>query len=247
MHKGSDDQPDRNVAKRLFDLFFAAFGLVVLSPVFLLIGLVVGLSDPGPVLFSQERVGQWGKRFRMLKFRSMVTNASRTGLSLTRDGDPRVTRVGRFLRKTKLDELPQLWNVFRGDMSFVGPRPEVPEYVDRYTPEQRKVLSLKPGITDLATLEFRNEEELLSQAKDGALEEGHGEGGEEGRAQRADVGVEEFYVQYCIPRKIELNLAYACRANVWEDFKIILRTLFSCAATRAKPPATGPHPSAAEF
>ena len=125
------------------------------------------------------------------------------GLSVTRDGDARITRIGRFLRKAKLDELPQLWNVFVGDMSFVGPRPEVARYVEHYSAEQKRVLALKPGITDLATLEFRNEEELLSTAAD----------------------TEQFYIKYCVPRKIELNLAYADTASVWEDLKIILRTL----------------------
>ena len=129
MDRSTNNPPDRDVAKRLFDLFFALLGLVVLSPVFLLIALVVKLSDGGPVFFCQERVGQWGKSFRILKFRSMVVNAERKGLSITKGRDPRVTRPGRILRKTKLDELPQLWNVLCGDMSFVGPRPEVPYYV----------------------------------------------------------------------------------------------------------------------
>jgi lipopolysaccharide/colanic/teichoic acid biosynthesis glycosyltransferase len=189
--------------KRLFDLFFSGCGLVVLSPVFLLLAILVKFSDGGPVLFRQQRAGQGGKLFWILKFRSMVANAERLGLSVTKDGDPRVTRIGRFLRKSKLDELPQLWNVFRNDMSLVGPRPEVPRYVARYTREQQRVLTLKPGITDPATLEFRNEEELLLAASD----------------------TERFYLDYCVPRKIELNLAYARRANLWEDTKIILRTI----------------------
>lgn len=189
--------------KRLFDLFFSTLGLIFLSPVFLLLALLVKLSDGGPVFFWQQRVGQGGELFWILKFRSMVLNAERLGLSVTKDGDPRITRIGRFMRKTKLDELPQLWNVWRGEMSLVGPRPEVPRYVAKYTEAQRRVLALKPGITDLATLEFRNEEDLLKTADN----------------------VEEFYMQYCVPRKIELNLAYAQRANLWEDTKIILRTV----------------------
>jgi lipopolysaccharide/colanic/teichoic acid biosynthesis glycosyltransferase len=140
----------------------------------------------------------------------MVVNAEQVGLSVTKEGDPRVTRIGRFMRKTKLDELPQLWNVLRGDMSFVGPRPEVPRYVEKYTTEQKRVLALKPGITDLATLEFRNEEELLRTAAD----------------------TEKFYLEYCVPRKIELNLAYAKTANVREDIKIIIRTLLPQGAGR---------------
>ena len=188
----------------MFDIVFAAFGLLVLSPLFLLLAVAVKLSSRGPVLFRQQRVGQDGRLFCIVKFRSMVVNAEKMGISVTKDGDSRITRVGRFLRKTKADELPQLWNVLRGNMSFVGPRPEVPRYVAHYTAEQRRVLALKPGITDLATLEFRNEEELLRTATD----------------------TEKFYLEYCVPRKIELNLAYADRANLWEDTKIILRTVF---------------------
>jgi lipopolysaccharide/colanic/teichoic acid biosynthesis glycosyltransferase len=191
-------------AKRAFDLFFAIIGLLLLSPVFLLLAMAVKLSDGGTVFYRQQRVGQGGRLFTILKYRSMVANAEKLGLSVTRGGDARITPVGRFLRKTKLDELPQLCNVLVGDMSFVGPRPEVPQYVENYTSEQRRVLDLKPGITDLATLEFRNEEELLRTAAD----------------------TETFYKEQCVPRKIELNLAYAAQANLWEDFKIILRTLF---------------------
>lgn len=189
--------------KRAFDLFFAASGLLFLCPVFLVLAVAVKLSDGGPVFYRQPRVGQGGRLFAILKFRSMVVNAEKLGISVTKDGDPRITRIGRFMRKTKLDELPQLWNVLRDDMSFVGPRPEVPRYVAHYTIEQRQVLALKPGITDLATLAFRNEEELLRTAAD----------------------TEKFYLEYCVPRKIELNLAYARQATVWKDVIIILKTV----------------------
>jgi lipopolysaccharide/colanic/teichoic acid biosynthesis glycosyltransferase len=191
------------VRKRLFDICFASWGLVVLSPAFLALAILVKLADRGPVLFRQQRVGQGGRLFWILKFRSMVVKAEQLGPSITKDGDPRITRVGRFMRKTKLDELPQLWNVLRGEMSFVGPRPEVPRYVATYSEGQTRVLALKPGITDLATLEFRNEEELLRTAPN----------------------TERFYLAYCVPRKIELNLAYAEQATLWGDVKIILRTL----------------------
>lgn len=190
-------------AKRIYDVVLSAAGLLVLTPLLLIITLLVKLSDGGPVFFRQQRVGKGGRLFSIWKFRTMVVNADQLGRSVTAGNDPRITPVGRWLRKTKCDELPQLWNVLRGDMSFVGPRPEVPRYVAFYTAEQRKVLELKPGITDLATLHFRNEEELLSRATD----------------------VETFYVQDCIPRKIQLNLLYASRASVWEDTKIILRTV----------------------
>lgn len=191
------------MAKRAFDLFFSIAGLLFLSPLFGLLAVAVKLSDGGPVFYRQQRVGQGGRLFTILKFRSMLVNAEKMGLSVTKAGDQRITGIGHFMRKTKLDELPQLWNVLSGDMSFVGPRPEVPRYVDKYTTEQGRVLALKPGITDLATLEFRNEEELLRTAAD----------------------TEKFYLEYCLPRKIELNLAYAKKANVWEDIKIIIRTL----------------------
>jgi lipopolysaccharide/colanic/teichoic acid biosynthesis glycosyltransferase len=194
--------------KRAFDLLFSIVGLILLSPMFGLLAVAVKLSDGGPVFYRQERVGEGGRLFAILKFRSMLVNAEKMGLSVTKDGDPRITKVGRFLRKTKLDELPQLWNVLQGDMSFVGPRPEVPCYVEKYTTGQKRVLELRPGITDLATLEFRNEEELLRTAAD----------------------TEKFYLEYCVPRKIELNLAYAKTANVWEDVKIILRTLLPLGA-----------------
>jgi len=191
------------VAKRSFDVVVAALGLVAVSPVLLLLAAAVKLADGGPVFFCQERVGQGGRLFRIWKFRTMVVNAERLGLGVTRDGDARVTPVGRWLRKSKLDELPQLWNVLVGEMSFVGPRPELPRYVARYTESQRAVLQLKPGITDLATLAFRDEEELLARAAD----------------------VETCYVGFCLPRKIELNLEYARRASLGRDVQIILRTL----------------------
>ncbi len=197
--------------KRLFDLFFSIAGLIVLGPVFLVLAIWVKVSDWGPVLFRQQRIGLDGRPFWILKFRSMVVNAAAAGPGITRKGDARITRVGRILRKAKLDELPQLWNVMVGEMSFVGPRPEVPEYVARYTAEQRRVLALKPGITDLATLEFRNEEELLQK------ESGNGESRNE---------LDRFYLEYCVPRKIQLNLEYARRAGLLQDVLIILHTLF---------------------
>ena len=199
-------------SKRAFDLFFSIVGLLFLSPVFGLLAAAVKLSDGGPVFYRQQRVGQGGRLFAILKFRSMLVNAEKMGLSVTKEGDPRVTRMGRLMRKSKLDELPQLWNVLRGDMSLVGPRPEVPHYVEQYTAGQKRVLALKPGITDLATLEFRNEEELLNTAAD----------------------TEKFYIEHCLPRKIELNLAYAEKANAWEDIKIIFRTLWPLEAGRKR-------------
>ena len=189
--------------KRLFDVIMAGFGLLVLLPAGLLIALLVKCSDGGPIFYTQVRIGQFGRSFRIRKFRSMVLNAEKLGLPVTKEEDPRITRIGRWLRKTKLDELPQLWNVLIGEMSFVGPRPEVPRYVNSYTPEQRDILRHKPGITDMATLLFRNEEALLRGSQD----------------------VEAFYVQHCLPRKIALNQQYAERASLTQDIWIIVQTL----------------------
>ena len=189
--------------KRAFDVVFAALGMLLFAPVTVLVALAIKLSSPGAVFYRQQRVGLHGKPFSILKFRSMRVGAEQSGPAVTQAEDPRITRIGRILRRTKLDELPQLWNVFIGEMSFVGPRPEVPRYVERYTQEQRQLLNYKPGITDLATLVFRDEETLLRNA----------------------TNVEEFYVEHCIPRKFSLNLQYARRASLVEDVFIILETL----------------------
>jgi lipopolysaccharide/colanic/teichoic acid biosynthesis glycosyltransferase len=199
--------PFRNVSyqagKRLFDVLCAGAGLLVLLPLGLIIAILIKISDGGAVFFRQTRVGQFGKPFRIWKFRSMVMNADKLGVALTKEEDPRITRIGRWLRKAKLDELPQLWNVLIGEMSFVGPRPEVSRYVELYTSQQREILNYRPGITDLATMLFRNEEALLRGTGD----------------------VEGFYVRYCLPKKIELNLDYAKHASLPRDLWIILQTL----------------------
>jgi lipopolysaccharide/colanic/teichoic acid biosynthesis glycosyltransferase len=200
------------VAKRGFDLFFSAAGLLLLSPLLLLIAVAVKFADGGAVFFRQQRVGQFGRLFFLWKFRSMVMDAERAGPSITQSADRRITPIGRILRKTKLDELPQLWNVLHGDMSFVGPRPEVPRYVERYTDEQRQVLNLKPGITDAASLEFRREEELLSSTID----------------------AESFYVEHCIPKKIELSLAYNRTANLWRDTQVVVKTVLPTLSKNAR-------------
>lgn len=189
--------------KRVFDIVCSGIGLVILLPVGLLIALLVKVSDGGPILYSQIRVGRFGKEFRIWKFRTMVVNADKAGPLLTKAEDRRITRIGRVLRNSKLDELPQLWNVLIGEMSFVGPRPEVSRYVDRYTPAQREVLNYKPGITDIATVFFRNEEALL----------------------RGAGNLEQFYVQHCLPRKIDLNRQYAKQAGLLQDIWIIVQTL----------------------
>lgn len=187
--------------KRLFDMVCAALGLLVLSPVLLLCALLVGLTSPGGVLFRQERVGKDGVPFTIYKFRSM--RKDNAGLKISTSGDSRITPVGRVLRKAKLDELPQLWNVLKGDMSFVGPRPEVREYTDLYTPEQRQVLLVRPGITGLASIRYRNENDLLSASAD----------------------PNRTYIEEVMPAKLALDLEYIPRACVSYDIKLILETL----------------------
>ncbi len=189
--------------KRTFDLAAAALGLVLLAPVFLALMLWIRLDAPGPVFFRQERVGKGGRPFRIHKFRTMVVDAEALGRQITAGADPRITRSGHLLRKYKLDELPQLIDVLLGDMSLVGPRPEVPRYVALYTEEQRRVLDLVPGVTDLASLRFHNESELLAAAHD----------------------PERMYIERIMPEKIRLNLAYADNANLLTDIDLILHTL----------------------
>ncbi len=191
------------VGKRAFDLLGAGVGLLVLAPVFLVIALLVRAADGGPVFFRQERVGYRGRPFRMWKFRTMVRDAESRGLLLTVDRDPRVTRVGAWLRRLKLDELPQLFNVLVGDMSLVGPRPEVARYVASYDAAARRVLELVPGVTDEASIRYVDESALLTTAVD----------------------PERLYVEQIVPEKIRINLSYAARATVWRDLLVILTTV----------------------
>lgn len=151
---------------RVFDFIVSLVGIVILSPLFTIAVVLIKCTSPGPVIYAQKRVGRNGRLFRLYKFRSMLVNADRIGTSVTTGNDTRITKTGRILRKTKLDELPQLWNVLKGDMSFVGPRPDVPEVVNKYSPEMRHILSIHPGITSNATLYLRHEEELLAMAND---------------------------------------------------------------------------------
>jgi len=153
------------LGKRVFDLFWTCLGLIILWPLFLAVAVIIKLGDRGPIFFRQKRVGRRGKVFGMWKFRTMVVNAEQLGKQLTIGQDPRITPIGRWLRKSKLDELPQLFNVLVGEMSLVGPRPEVPRYVELYTTEQSKVLEITPGITDPASIRFRSENDLLAKAE----------------------------------------------------------------------------------
>ncbi|HTL94983.1 MAG TPA: sugar transferase [Gemmatimonadaceae bacterium] len=189
--------------KRVVDVAVSALALALLWPLGLVIAAAVTLGDGGSALFRQERVGRGGRTFRMWKFRTMIVDAERGGRHLTVGRDPRVTRVGAVLRRTKLDELPQLLNVLRGEMSLVGPRPEVPHYVALYSADQRAVLSLTPGITDPASLRYRDESEELAESAE----------------------PERTYVDHILPEKIRLNLAYAAQATWLTDIGVIWATL----------------------
>ncbi|MBV8762203.1 MAG: sugar transferase [Deltaproteobacteria bacterium] len=189
--------------KRLLDVALAGVGLVVAAPVIAACAVAIKLDSPGPVMFRHERVGRGKKRIETLKLRTMTTDASRTGSPITAGQDPRITRVGRWLRKTKLDELPQLWNVVRGDMSIVGPRPEVPRFVEQYDARWQPVFDVRPGLTDLASITFRDEEGVLALARD------H----------------ERAYRQVIMPLKLELAVEGVQRMSVVNDLLIIARTL----------------------
>ena len=188
---------------RFFDVLFAFIGILLLSPVFLLIYILIRLESKGGGFYSQIRVGKEGKDFKLYKFRSMRIGADKKGLITVGGKDPRITRVGYFIRKYKLDELPQLINVLIGDMSLVGPRPEVHKYVDLYTVEQRKILSVRPGITDYASIEYVDENEIL------------------GNSSNPD----KVYVEQIMPDKIRYNMKYIENRSVKEYFKIIFLTI----------------------
>lgn len=191
--------------KRLMDIAISGCALAVLWPVLLLIALAIKIDDPGPVFYRQVRVGRYGRTFRIYKFRTMVVDADKKGLAITVGCDNRITRMGAFLRKTKLDELAQLINVFVGEMSFVGPRPEVPKYVDMYTPYQRQVLLVRPGITDYASIAYRNENDLLADSDD----------------------PERMYIDKIMPDKIELNMKYLREISPIADIRLIVSTIIA--------------------
>ena len=192
------------MAKRLFDILCAGVGLLLLSPLLLVVAVWVKLDSRGPVMFRQERVGRFGRTFRIHKFRTMRVDAPALGPQITIGDDARITRSGRWLRASKVDELPQLWDVLRGAMSLVGPRPEVPRYVALYPAELRAlVLSVRPGTTDPASLSFRNESELLARAVD----------------------PEREYVEVVMPMKLGLAADYVRNASLMGDIRLILATL----------------------
>lgn len=198
---GEEIRPPRG--QRAFDLIAAIPLTLLLLPVFAGLAALVRLDSRGPIFFLQRRVGRWGTPFTIFKFRTMVVDAERLGTQITIGRDPRITRMGRLLRQTRLDELPQLLNVLRGEMSIVGPRPEVPRYVAAYSDAQRPILSLRPGITSPASIRFRNESDLLA---------GHPD-------------PETLYRSEIMPAKIGEDLAYARRATIWSDLRVVMQTL----------------------
>lgn len=192
------------MAKRLFDIVSSGIGLLCLAPVFVVMAIWIKLDSRGPVFYRQTRVGRYGRDFRIFKFRSMRVGSDKGRQITVGEKDPRITRFGYFIRRYKIDELPQLINVFLGDMSVVGPRPEVRKYVDLYSEEQRKVFQVRPGITDLASIKYRNENELLSQVDD----------------------PDTYYIDVIMPDKLAINLEYIRHQSFMGDIKIIFNTLF---------------------
>ncbi|MEI8166810.1 MAG: sugar transferase [Chloroflexales bacterium] len=197
--------PQRDAAlTRIIDVTAAAAGLLILSPLLIVVALVIKRTDGGPVFYRARRVGLHGHLFQLYKFRTMRVGADRQGPGITTSGDQRVTSVGRWLRRMKLDELPQLLNVLKGDMSLVGPRPEDPRYVALYTPEQRKILSVRPGITSAASLTYRHEEQILSGPD-----------------------WEAIYRNEVMPAKLKIDLAYLAQRTLWSDIGLVLRTILA--------------------
>lgn len=191
--------------KRLFDIVFSFFGLILLMPLLILIIVLMKITTKGPIIYKQLRVGRNNNDFFIFKFRTMFVNADKFGLLTVGERDPRVTKIGFYLRKFKLDELPQLANVLCGDMSFVGPRPEVRKYVDLYSPMQMQVLNVRPGITDLASIEFRNENELLSGQED----------------------PDGYYIEVIMPKKLQINLDYLKKSTLSKDIWVIVKTFLA--------------------
>jgi lipopolysaccharide/colanic/teichoic acid biosynthesis glycosyltransferase len=189
---------------RFFDILFSLVGFILMIPIIIILSLLIKLESKGSIFFKQERIGKNGIVFKLIKFRSMYVNSDKKGLITVGANDSRITRVGYFIRNYKLDELPQLINVIKGDMSIVGPRPEVKKYVDLYNDEQARILIVKPGITDYASIFFRNENEMLAKSKD----------------------PEQLYIKYALPRKIRLNFIYIKNKNICLYFHIIFLTLY---------------------
>lgn len=196
------------ILKRIFDVLVSLILLIILSPVFLIIAIAIKIDSKGPIFYKQERVTQYGRIFKIFKFRTMVQNADKIGSLVTIGEDPRITKVGKMIRKCRLDEISQLINVLIGDMSFVGTRPEVKKYVDKYTDEMKATLLMKAGITSRASIKYKNEDEIISKY--------------------LNIGekVDDIYINRVLPEKMKWNLEYIKKFNILEDFKICVKTVF---------------------
>lgn len=195
------------ILKRLFDIIFSLILLVILSPFFLIIAIAIKIDSRGPIFYKQERITQYGRTFKIFKFRTMVQNADKIGSLVTIGEDPRITKVGKMIRKCRLDEISQLINVLIGDMSFVGTRPEVKKYVDKYTDEMKATLLMKAGITSRASIKYKNEDEIITKY----LNKGE--------------KVDDIYISRVLPEKMKWNLDYIKKFNILEDMKICIKTV----------------------
>lgn len=193
------------ILKRLFDILASLILLIILSPLFIIFSIMIKLDSKGPIMFKQNRVTENGRIFKIFKFRTMVENADKNGSQVTVKNDNRVTKIGKFLRKFRLDEIPQLINILIGDMSFVGTRPEVPKYVELYTDEMKATLLMKAGVTSLASIKFKDEEKLLQM----------------------DGNIDKIYIENILPQKMQYNLEYLKRFNFFYDIKLMFMTLFA--------------------
>ena len=193
------------ILKRLFDILASLILLIILSPLFIIFSIMIKLDSKGPIMFKQNRVTENERIFKIFKFRTMVENADKNGSQVTVENDNRVTKIGKFLRKFRLDEIPQLINILIGDMSFVGTRPEVPKYVELYTDEMKATLLMKAGVTSLASIKFKDEEKLLQM----------------------DGNIDKIYIENILPQKMQYNLEYLKRFNFFYDIKLMFMTLFA--------------------
>lgn len=196
------------IIKRIFDFCASLILLIILSPVMLVLAIIVKLESKGPVFYRQERITKYGKKFRIFKFRTMVQDADKKGALITMGQDPRITKVGSKIRKCRIDEFPQLINVLKGEMSFVGTRPEVEKYVNKYTNEMKATLLMPAGISSRASLEYKNEDEIISKY----LNKGE--------------KIDDIYIKRILPEKMKWNLEYIKKFNIWEDIKICFKTVF---------------------
>ena len=196
------------ITKRVFDFFAALILLIILSPIMLILAIMIKLESKGPVFYRQERITKYGKKFRIFKFRTMVQDADKKGALVTMGQDPRITKVGNKIRKCRLDELPQLLNVIKGEMSFVGTRPEVEKYVNEYSNEMRATLLMPAGISSRASIEYKDEDEIINKY----LSKGE--------------KIDDIYVKRILPEKMKWNLEYIKKFSIWEDIKICFKTVF---------------------